>query len=248
MENLILKKMNENIGLATAQNIGIEIAKKEKCDYILLLDQDTIIQKNLSLKLLEEFTNIEAKDKDIGIIVPNYFENSNDESVSFTCKNERGRYVKKHFASTSGSMKIAFANSSGMFFKSELIDDVGNMKDEFFIDQIDVEFCKRVANNGYNIYVTNQVYFYHHVGDGENLKIGSKKIKIDNHNSTRKYFIARNSTLVKRMYKSDKEFSRLMNKRLLKFFIAIAFETDKLSRFRAAIRGVRDGYRGVIGD
>ncbi|HFM7592421.1 TPA: glycosyltransferase, partial [Enterococcus faecium] len=32
MENLILKKMNENIGLATAQNIGIEIAKKEKCD------------------------------------------------------------------------------------------------------------------------------------------------------------------------------------------------------------------------
>ena len=47
--NITLVENKKNVGLAAAQNQGIELALEDGVDWILLLDQDSILDKDLSL-------------------------------------------------------------------------------------------------------------------------------------------------------------------------------------------------------
>ena len=69
----ILKNTN-NIGVAAANNQGIKLALKDNCDFLLLLNNDTIFEEKLISKLIDAYYKYGSS-----IIVPkiNYFSPSN---------------------------------------------------------------------------------------------------------------------------------------------------------------------------
>ena len=71
--NVELITLNENVGIAKAQNIGIKIALKNKADFILLSDQDTFYPDNYIAKMFEVYSKIENKEK-VAAIVPDFIE------------------------------------------------------------------------------------------------------------------------------------------------------------------------------
>ena len=82
-----------------------------------------------------------------------------------------------------------------MFVNSKIFKDVGLMKDGFFIDYVDTEWCLRCKSKGISIFVIPDAIMNH--------KIGSNSIKLLNkivilHDDTRYFYQLRNSFLLLR--------------------------------------------------
>jgi GT2 family glycosyltransferase len=65
-KTIVVDNDKKNPGFAGGMNIGIKKALRQKADYILLLNNDTIVDK----KFLKELIEVGESDKEIGILGP----------------------------------------------------------------------------------------------------------------------------------------------------------------------------------
>jgi rhamnosyltransferase len=65
------------------------------------------------------------------------------------------------------------------------------MKEELFIDWVDVEWGLRAKKFGFNNYVVPTTVMHHSIGD-ECVRVGKKMINL--HSTVRNYYIVRNAT------------------------------------------------------
>ena len=56
--NVTVKYMSSNLGIATAQNVGLKIAQHNGADFALLLDQDSEVNCHLVEKLVHGFNEL----------------------------------------------------------------------------------------------------------------------------------------------------------------------------------------------
>lgn len=142
----------DNKGIAAAQNVGIKWVRENGFKFCLLLDQDSIIDKNLILELYEDFIAIKEKDSKVGFIGPVF--------VDEVSKQEYKNYSDKNDVYTKTSALIA----SGCFISMECLDVVGGMDESLFIDLVDFEWCWRAESKGYTGYMTRNVTMTHTIG------------------------------------------------------------------------------------
>jgi rhamnosyltransferase len=172
-------EMDGNVGIARAQNIGIKIAKNNNANYILFLDQDSVVDSEYLEKIKKEYILCKEKYKNIGCIGPVTI-NKNDKNHVYTKKiNKTGQYIK-----------VSQIMSSGLFIPIDVLFDVGLMEEDLFIDLVDYEWSWRAINKGYSLIVTKNITIFHQLGDGHKKIIN---IKIGNTNPIRYYYTYRNT-------------------------------------------------------
>jgi rhamnosyltransferase len=152
-----------NIGLAAALNIGALEAKKIGFKMVALFDQDTELPSNFSQKMLHYINNY-PEDKPVAVYSPIYHNKVNNETakhINFKPfrliraeVSEAEDYAYPHYVITSGSM-----------IPIKVFDNVGLMREELFIDFVDIEWCLRARKKGYEIIAINHVLIDHHLGD-----------------------------------------------------------------------------------
>jgi rhamnosyltransferase len=157
--NSIYIPLKENKGIALAQNIGIEEAKKRGAEYILFLDQDSKISKNFVQLMFAEYQNICLKKTKLAVLGPLL----NNESTGILYKTNDNKinanyYIASHLI------------SSGMLINTKVLDDVGFMDENLFIDYVDFDWCWRANAKGYICCRSKNIIMNHKVG------LGDKKI------------------------------------------------------------------------
>ncbi len=117
----------ENLGIATALNIGVKQALKDGYDWVLTMDQDSKASSNMIEKMLEIYNNIDKNERDnILSIFPNFVD-------------ERVQSIEEN--SNMGSYEYVDADiTSGNLLKAEVFDKVGFFDDSLFIDLVDTDF------------------------------------------------------------------------------------------------------------
>lgn len=150
-KNVKYLPLKKNVGIAAAQNLGIEFAVKQHLDYIIFFDQDSIVDNEIVTNLSNEFNRIELIDPNIIAIGPNLIEI------------QSGLLYKGNLINENAS-KIETIISSGMYVKISKLLKVGLMDSNLFIDYVDHEWCWRAAFHGYTIYKTPKVQMQHQVG------------------------------------------------------------------------------------
>lgn len=186
--NLELITLNENVGIAKAQNIGIKTALENKADLILLSDQDTFYPDNYIAKMLEAYSKI-ANNEKVAAIVPDFAElNRGGERQGFVVFDG---IILKRIYPHSGCHEITQAIASGEIIPSGMFDYIGFMDEELFIDWVDLEWCWRAKAKGYKIIGCADVVIEHRMGDGVK-KVGFKSYSI--RSPIRDYYIIRNAT------------------------------------------------------
>ena len=70
-KNIVLLENKKNVGLAAAQNQGIKLALADGVDWLLLLDQDSILHEDFVKNMLNAALKYENK-KDIGFLTPRH--------------------------------------------------------------------------------------------------------------------------------------------------------------------------------
>lgn len=184
--NVELITLNDNVGIARAQNIGIKKALNDGADFVLLSDQDTFYPDNYLTKMIEAYSQIPNNDA-VAVVVPGF--------IDVNKKGIRGGFVMfdnnalKIIYPKSGCHEISQAIASGMIIPAKIFKSVGFMREDLFIDSVDIEWCWRARAKGYKIIGCADVVIEHYLAE-KVVKWG--RFSYDARSPTRDYYIVRN--------------------------------------------------------
>ena len=180
-------KLENNQGIAKGMNIGIRDIRSvyNDLDWILTLDQDTILKNGSIMELFREYDRLPEKFRSkVGILAMSPKEKDNDKYTYGL--EESSKFVKKLFAQTSGNL-----------IKAQIFDKI-RFRDDFFIDHVDHEFDINLRKRGFLIIEYDRKTLDHSLG--KEIKSGAKKINY--YNEKRLYYYTRNSTYLITRYES----------------------------------------------
>lgn len=234
--NYHLIENSENIGLAAAQNVGIQMALSFNCDHVIFFDQDSVLDANSLLALLKVEQELLEHGFKVGIIGPVCFDPNDNHQYPIT--KYVGPFIKRKFLADSSTSSASFLISSGSLIRREVLEDVGLMLEDFFIDYIDVEWCYRAQSKGYQLFATSCAQMSHLVGDARVKFFGRT---ISKHSALRRYYLTRNSIRVLSIshiplsYKVREIF--LSVARILAFFV---YSNERLKYSKYMLYAIRD--------
>lgn len=245
--SVILKTSDSNNGLASAQNKGMAYAIDHNYKFVCNFDQDTVVPPDFVSNMeseFEKYQDLYPNDR-IGMLAPNFYDFRLEEYTHFARLTDHS--YQDVSADDDEFKSVSFAVSSGSFFPVSVVAKLGLFIPEYFIDQIDTEYCLRLAKYHYSIIVTPRVVLKHTIGNREKKHLFGLTIKPNYHSRKRKYFIFRNGMRTWIDYGSlFPGFRVLMFKRFVHDFLGVLFyENDKVMKIRAMLSGLIDGRKNV---
>ncbi len=152
----------KNLGFAGGVNVGIKYAISQNADYVLLLNNDTMLNQDILkplIKFLQQFKNA-------GIVGP-AIKFKREEKFIY----DLGGKINKIFGRTSHTEASKIQNTkprvvdyvSGccMLIKKDVFEKVGLFDERFFLYYEDVDLCIRAKDKGFFTYVVPSVYIEH---------------------------------------------------------------------------------------
>lgn len=237
-----------NRGIAHALNVIMSRAKDDGFDWVITLDQDSIIP----LGMIESFKEIiEHSNKKLGIVCPQVIDR---------------RRVYSRPAALSGVENVSKAITSASCTSIKAWEKVGKFDEWLFIDLVDNEFCKRLVSSNYKILKVNKWILDQEFGviepKTERQQIFWMKISKFFHISNlakfaykkevspfRVYYVHRNIIYVNRKLRhyGTVGFDSFNCKSYLGFLACYTFPSilrahQKMKVILAIIRGIKDGF------
>lgn len=232
--------MNENLGIAHAQNVGIRTALGCGAEIVLFFDQDTKIDGFY----LESLLGAIAGDSPL-VVSPVYFDESKGFEFPAFKLNKYG-YPKKVFSNGAQEpYEVDIIISSGSAATVATFKKVGLMDEDFFIDYVDIEWCLRCRNKNIPIYVVPTATMKHSIGEST-VDLGIMRGHI--HSPLRSYYKLRNCFILFRKSHVPLLFSI---KEILTAFIHLTimmlFVKNKSKYICNYVSAIYDGFRGFVG-
>jgi rhamnosyltransferase len=239
-KNIQIVYLNENMGIAYAQNIGIKKSLENQANYIVLSDQDTLFPENCIENMLLAFQDNHM----IAALGPLYKDTNSENSNDGFYKNETFFYKK--FIPTRGKYEVAHLMASGTMLNTLYLNDIGLMDEQLFIDWVDLEWCWRATKKGYKIIGDSDIVITHQLGDTIK-KIGSREVGL--RNPIRHYYITRNAFHLALRCKSLSIIYRTtLFFRAFRYILAYPLlSTPHLTHLRYVLLGFWHGIIGKLG-
>lgn len=236
-EKITYIKNNENLGLDKALNIGITLALTDENIWVLLLDQDSILEQSMIGNMLDSYSNAEEKEN-IAQIVPTVYDTNKQKYLSALKYNT---FSLEKIFSPKLDRYVDFQITSGSLIDKQIFNIVGMMDERFFIDYIDFDYCFKLRKNSYKILLSSKAILYHSLG--ERKKIAS--IEFTEHSPFRIYYQVRNRLFIMREYGRLFPYYVISDgiNLILKFFKIILIESNKSKKISNYFKGLYDGIR-----
>ena len=243
-ERLKLIKLKENTGIAKAQNVGIDYAEKNNAEYIVFFDQDSTIPDNFINDLMFDYKQLEIQGLKIGAIGPRFM----DERFSFfypSINYNNGKRERIDTENINKPTKSTLLISSGSLVSTSTLLNVGLMRENYFIDYVDTEWCFRAESKGYSNYISSRAVMKHAVGDN---MIENRYFKTPIHSPFRRYYITRNAFyMLKEPHIPKGVAIRQIFVNFIQQIIIIINEKNKKGYIMSFYSGVKDGLKYLVG-
>lgn len=233
--------LNENLGIAYAQNIGIKKSIELGASHILFFDQDSHISDHFVDNLMSDYLKIYATHEKIAAIGPRFIDENKGFYFPALRFNKHGLIDKISVENISTPIEVSFLISSGTLISVEALKDIGLMKEEFFIDFVDTEWCFRAISLGYKIYMSEQAVMKHSIGD-DTLKIYNFNIPV--HSGFRRYYRVRNLFFMWKMpYIPKILVAKLMVTNFMIQVLLFLLKDKKLDYIKFYLKAIKDGVK-----
>ena len=164
-----------NLGYTGGNNIGIKYALRNKSDLILIINNDTIADKNLLINLIKASKNADIVSPKI-YFAPNfefhrhrYKKNELGKVIWYAggkidWPNIIGKHIgvdevdKGQFETIS---QIDFATGACMLVKRQVFEKIGLFDEKYFLYLEDLDFCQRARTNGFKIIFEPKAIIWH---------------------------------------------------------------------------------------
>ena len=231
---------NENLGFAEGNNVGIRSVIPRGTDYILLQNNDTIVDS----RFLDELVKAIENDKAVGIVGPTVYYYSSPKKIQSAGAKilwyiGRSRHLRKNKFDDGnlGNIKeVDYIPGCSLLAKSELFSKVGYLNKSYFAYWEESEWCIRVKKAGYKILYVPQAKIWH--------KGGSTSSKISGFSE---YHMTRNMFWFMKQNATTKQYISF-----LLFFFGLEVWFSFLNYFLhhdtplivSFIKGIKDGLKG----
>ncbi|MEE1117089.1 glycosyltransferase family 2 protein [Methanosphaera sp.] len=170
-KKLLLIKNNENYGFAKGNNIAIDYTiKYDNPDYILLLNNDTIVDPNF----LEKMINVAQNDSKIGLLGPKFYyydyEGSHETIWCIGSVVDLDHFPGHHsimeepdYDLTQDVIECDWVSGAGALIKTEAMPE-SYLSTEFFFGCEDVDLAISIKEKGYKVVTVMDSIIWHKVG------------------------------------------------------------------------------------
>lgn len=167
-KKLLIIKNSENLGFAAGNNVGIRYGLSADTDYILLLNNDTIVSPGFLNYLVETA----GSDGNTGIVGAKIYDLTERNRVQYAgghvsnirCmgisegsgENDEGQFE--------GIKDTSFITGCCMLINISVFETVGLLPEEYFMYFEDADFCTSVGQAGFLLKVDMRAKIYHKTG------------------------------------------------------------------------------------
>lgn len=231
-----------NLGIALAQNVGIEYGISKGVAWFWFFDQDSMVSGNLIDSFYRRLNNQLLGDK---IYAPIFYDEKEGFEYPIVNINPDGSRKKITSQNYPGDFYSSVVISSGTLVNSEVFNVVGKMNESLFIDYVDTEWCLRCAHNGIPVRIVNDAKMLHSIGERSIPLFG---FRIPVHSAVRRYYRIRNSIELFRMpHVPNKLAFREISFSLIHQLILCLYVKDKKKHIKYLFWGVWDGVFRNLG-
>jgi len=187
-----LIRLGTNEGLAKALNLGINWARARNYEYVFLFDQDSSLCDLFITRMVD--AHIEASRfsrNGIAAIGPRIINPQTMRQTPFKLFSKIFWRSDRPFAGQGRHFIADFLITSGSLLTLKCINDVGGMKESYFIDNVDLEWCFRAKSFGFDLVGTDAAVLYHAIGERSSNPLVKAGL-LAQHNPSRTYYSSRN--------------------------------------------------------
>jgi GT2 family glycosyltransferase len=172
-ENVCVILNSSNIGFAAGNNIGLR--HTQDAEYIILLNNDTVVPIGWMARLIKHLRNTE-----IGMVGPvtNSIGNEARIDVPYQNMDDMKIFAQWHMIAHDGeTFEIGVLAMYCVAIRKDVMDEIGPLDESFGIGMFeDDDYARRVRLKGYRIVCAEDV-FVHHSGKASFSKMDSGKYK-----------------------------------------------------------------------
>lgn len=133
-----LIELGKNTGIAHAQNVGLNLAFKTKAEAVILFDHDSTPRPGFAAALLQTAAALPVP----AIVGSRVFDVNLHSFAKHPCQG--GLFFARRFCPENGMLADALmVIASGSLVTRRVYGLVGGMREDFFIDYVDWEYCLR---------------------------------------------------------------------------------------------------------
>ena len=236
-----------NLGIAKALNQGCNWALEHGYDHIIAFDQDSYPAPGMISTMLEVLSTY-AEDGKLAVVAPVVLDPLMKIQARYLRPKNKWLF-ERVFCDCTALEDVTFVITAGSLYDLKAYQQIGPFRDDFFIDYVDMEYCLRARQRGYQIIVTCNAHLNHRQGERQKRVLWGQNHYPTFHSPLRWYFSARNRIQMFRQYAIRFPHWAMYEvvANLYIFIKMLLFETQRIAKLRAFFRGTLDGIRGRMG-
>ncbi len=237
VQSIEIIEPSSNIGVAAAINQGLERLMTNGFTHALLLDQDSHPAESMVATLLDRMQALESDDHKVAAIGPSLRDRNTGQRVPFV----RFRLpMNRRLNLQSGVIASDFLITSGTLVNLEHLPEIGPMREAWFIDSIDLEWCFRARRKGFSIFGCFDTELLHSIGENRRLWSGLSVPVYRHHSPERLYTMMRNRVFLYRSHAPIAWILQDLIRAAGKLFL-FSLIRPRCKNLRSMLRGLKDG-------
>lgn len=171
-------ELEKNMGAAFASNRGFDLALENNADFILRLDSDIIIDRQMVTSLVDSFKKL----PEAGILFPKILRYDSPDMIWFTGAKSHPFLLVSRVSNYNVKdnndqeiIQIDYVPSAAILIKTEALRKVGGFNEIYFVYSEDFDLCLRFMKNGYKTYYVPTAKARHKIGSDKLSKWGVKQ-------------------------------------------------------------------------
>lgn len=247
ISGVYLLQMDCNLGVGAALNCGAASAIAVGCDFLLLLDQDSVPAITMVADLTRGLRVLLEMGCKLAAIGPR-FVNRHSKKISCHVVFSGWHVGRVDCVSTYQPVEVDFLITSGSLIPVKSFREIGLFDENLFIDHVDTEWVLRARAKGYCFFGDCAAVMEHDLGEWRRRIWLWRWREVPIHKPFRYYYIFRNSIWLRGQPYATRVWKRVDAMRLVQLVVFMTlFHPQRFSVLRMVGRGVYDGWRGALG-
>jgi rhamnosyltransferase len=230
-----------NLGIGAAQNVGINRALSKNVTHVIVFDQDSMVLPGFRENLVRAERQLKLEGLHVAAVGPKLVDQATGKTIPFIAFPNG---FKRRVSVTSSDQVVECFSllSSGTLMSRESLERVGPLREDLFLEYVDVEWGARARKSGLKSYGVAAATLIHNLGD-QRLNVGP--IIVPLHSPLRHYYTMRNAVAMQKNSVIPLYWKIYDVVRTLRGFILFSiFNPPRLKQIKFMLRGL---YHGVIG-
>lgn len=243
IQNQVIIDMGSNTGIATAINAGLNKAIKSGAKKVILFDQDSKPGPDMVKILVRAYDDLTRDGYRVSALGPRFHDSRRDTPTPFI----RIRYffLLRAACKPGALIPVDYLITSGCMIPVSCLSDIGLMREDLFIDYVDIEWGLRANSKGYQAYGICDAVMEHSLGEEPLHFLGQE---LPTHNVIRNYYMFRNAVALYKSSHIPLMWKFVDGYRLcIRFVVYSGFLSPRIKNMIAMSKGFAHGFMGKMG-